>query len=101
MLPNLTIFVKKSSSVGLNGEGTASGCSDSHNVAEKKTGSGGNASWIGMKKSPVDFSIVTNGNGEPTTVLELFCPFFLSREKREIEKKHAKQATRSADMLYQ
>ena len=54
--------------------------------AEHLPGKRGQVRWIGMKKSPVDFLIVTNGNGEQNTVLELFSFFFLSREKRNTER---------------
>ena len=59
---NLTIFAENRVRVGPNSEGTASGCSDSHKVAEnKKREAWANARWIGMKKSPVDFSIARKG----------------------------------------
>ena len=83
--PQPNDFCKKSTRVGPNSEGTASGCSDSHKVAEnKKREAWANARWIGMKKSPVDFSIARKG-GELLFLrfaIETFTEcFFISRQK--------------------
>ena len=47
---NLTIFAKKRWRGGLNSEGTASGCSDSHKVAENKNREAWARRWIGDEK---------------------------------------------------